>query len=62
MQPPPPTHPGPQTARLVRRGSSDGSVPWWRRVRSAKGHRHRPGEYAALLSCASQPQTGSFQG
>ncbi|SCD31390.1 TnsA endonuclease N terminal [Streptomyces sp. DvalAA-14] len=33
----------------LRRGSFDGSVPW-RRVRSAKGHRHHPGEYASATT------------
>ncbi|MGY0069660.1 TnsA-like heteromeric transposase endonuclease subunit [Streptomyces sp. QTS137] len=33
----------------LRRGSFDGSVPW-RRVRSAKGHKHHPGEYASATT------------
>lgn len=33
----------------LRRGSFNGSVPW-RRVRSAKGHRHHPGEYASATT------------
>ncbi|MFF8593913.1 TnsA-like heteromeric transposase endonuclease subunit [Streptomyces sp. NPDC015220] len=33
----------------LRRGSFDGSVPW-RQVRSAKGHKHHPGEYASATT------------